>query len=397
MKKGIVMEIDESFLTLLTPEGEFLHATRQNQPYAIGEEIHFFPIEMVKTSNQLNPLKNFFRMKPVLGLMAAVVIFLGTLIPMHQNNKAYAYMSIDVNPSIELGVNKKMQVVEMTGFNQEGKKIISRMNDWEKEDVSELAKTILAEIKKDGFLKTEDHVIISTVRTNELEVKVEKKLQENIEEIKETVNKQKVKVTVLKATEKELDKAHKLGITFGKYHEKEIKESKELTSKEKAKEEQKDNKAVPMSPKDHIPSSQNQNQNQSQIDKGLSQKNISIDNKKKTEMNRVDGKVIPPGELKKIEENQPKQKPELHKKQKNQMEKKSENKITTRNENQKLNDKKKITGKRNENQKSNVKQNHKSKNSDEQKGKNNRNSSKKSKDKHSKKSYDKNHNNPKNK
>jgi hypothetical protein len=387
MKKGIVMEIDESFLTLLTPEGEFLHARRQNQPYAIGEEIHFFPIEMVKTSNQLNPLKNIFRMKPVLGLMAAVVIFLGTLIPMHQNNKAYAYMSIDVNPSIELGVNKKMQVVEMTGFNQEGKKIISRMNDWEKEDVSELAITILAEMKKDGFLKTEDHVIISTVRTHELEVKVEKKLQENIEEIKETVNKQKVEVTVLKATEKELDKAHKLGITTGKYQEKEIEESKELTSKEKAKEEQKDNKAVPMIPKDHIPSSQNQ----SQIDKGLSQKNISIDNKKKTEMNRVDGKVIPPGKLKKIEENQLKQKPELH------MEKKSENKITTRNENQKSNDKKKITGKRNENQKSNVKQNHKSKNSDEQKGKNNRNSSKKSKDKHSKKAYDKNHNNPKNK
>jgi hypothetical protein len=42
MKKGIVMEIDESCLTLLTPEGEFLHARRQNQPYAIGEEIHFF-------------------------------------------------------------------------------------------------------------------------------------------------------------------------------------------------------------------------------------------------------------------------------------------------------------------------------------------------------------------
>ena len=26
MKKGIVMEIDDAFLTLLTPEGEFLHA-----------------------------------------------------------------------------------------------------------------------------------------------------------------------------------------------------------------------------------------------------------------------------------------------------------------------------------------------------------------------------------
>jgi hypothetical protein len=42
MKQGIIMEIDDEFLTLMTPEGEFLHARRQNQPYAIGEEIHFF-------------------------------------------------------------------------------------------------------------------------------------------------------------------------------------------------------------------------------------------------------------------------------------------------------------------------------------------------------------------
>lgn len=363
MKKGIVMEIDESCLTLLTPEGEFLHARRQNQPYAIGEEIHFFPIEMVKTSNQLNPVKNIFRFKPILGLMAAVVICLGTLFPMYQNNKAYAYMSIDVNPSIELGINKKMQVVEMTGFNEEGKKIISRMNDWEKKDVSELAKTILTEIKKEGFLKTEEHVIISTVRTKEPEVKVEKKLQENIEEIKATVNKQKIEVTVFKATEKELDKAHELGITTGKYHETKIKESKEPTSKEKAKEEHSDKKAVPIDPKDQIPSSQNQNQ----IDKGLSQKNIGIENKKKSEMNRVDGKFTPPGQLKKIEENKLKQNPETKK--------------TKSNQNNKGNDNKKYS----------------SKNNQEQKRKDNKKYSVKSKGKTNKKAYDKNHNNPKNK
>jgi hypothetical protein len=379
MKKGIIMEIDESFLTLLTPEGEFLHARRQNHPYAIGEEIHFFSIEMVKTSNQLNSLKKIFRLKPVLGLMAAVVIFLGTFIPMHQNNKAYAYMSIDVNPSIELGVNKKMQVVEMTGFNQEGKKIISRMSDWQKKDVSELAKTILAEIQKEGFLKTDERVIISTVLTKEPEVKVEKKLQENIEEIKETVIKQKVEVTVLKATEKEYQEAHKLGITTGKYHEKKIKESKELTSKDKLKEEQTAKKAVPMSPNNHIPSTQKQNQ----IDKGLSQKNKIIENKKKSEMNRVDGKFTPPGQLKKIEENQLKQKPETKK--------------TKSNENNKANDTKKYSSKNNQEQKRKDDKKYSCKNNQEQKRKDNKKYSAKSKDKTNKKAYDKNHSNPKNK
>lgn len=346
MKKGIVMEIDESFLTLLTPEGEFLHARRQNQPYSIGEEIHFFPVEMVRTSNQLNPLKNIFRMKPVLGFMAAVVIFLGTLIPMYQNSKAYAYMSIDVNPSIELGVNKKMQVIEMTGFNQEGKKIISRMNDWEKEDVSELAKTILAEIKKDGFLKTEDHVIISTVRTNELEVKVEKKLQENIEEIKETVNKQKVKVTVLKATEKEFEKAHELGITTGKYKDNIIQAAINRTNKVKTKEKSKQTgkKVVPTRPTDTIQPGQlkKQTKNKTIQNKGITE------NKKQTEKKWLNEKSITPEQLKKIEEKQLKQNQGKQKKQNFRKEKKSENKKLINSEKNKGKDSKRNSSTNNE-------------------------------------------------
>ncbi|MFL6563253.1 MAG: anti-sigma factor domain-containing protein, partial [Bacillus sp. (in: firmicutes)] len=148
------MEIDEVFLTLLTPEGEFLQARRQKQSYTLGEEIHFFPVGTIKTSFTFKRLKAIFSYKPVWVFMAALVIFLGSFIPVYQNNKAYAYMSIDVNPSIELGVNKKMKVVEITGFNTEGKKVISHLKNWKKKDVSVLAQTILAEMKKEGFLNT---------------------------------------------------------------------------------------------------------------------------------------------------------------------------------------------------------------------------------------------------
>jgi hypothetical protein len=375
MKKGIVMEMDESFLTLLTPEGEFLHARRQNQSYAIGEEIHFFPIEKVKTTNSLIRLKKIFLPKPVMGIMAALVIFLGSLIPMYQNNKAYAYMSIDVNPSIELGVNKKMQVVEITGFNQEGKQIISHLTDWEKKDVSELAKFILVEIEKEGYFDTKEQVIISTVRTTDPEVKVEKELQATIEEIKETVKKQKVEVTVLKSTEQEMEKAHKRGLTTGKYHEKKMKDSKLLTSKEQTKEKQIGKKAASLSPKDQISASQ-------QSDKGLSPKNKEMKNNKKTELDRVDGKFIPPGQKKKVEEKQLEQNPVQHKKPMEQKEKK-----------EKKSEAKKTKSKSKVNQKSNVKP--KSKVSKEQK-RNKQNSSLKSKDQTNKKAFGKNQSNQKN-
>ncbi|MDQ6596732.1 anti-sigma factor domain-containing protein [Bacillus salipaludis] len=224
MKKGIVMEIDDAFLLLLTPEGEFLRARKRNQPYEIGEEIHFFPIENndLPASQSRRSVKNLFKLKPVwVGLMVLLLI-LASFIPAYQDNKAYAYMSIDVNPSIELGVNKKMQVVELTGFNEAGKEIIAHIPNWQKKDVSDLTQNLLSEMKKEGYLIDRKQVIISTVRTEQAEKPVEDELKENIEEIKESVNKQNLEATVLSGSEKERKEARQLGLTTGKYKENKI-------------------------------------------------------------------------------------------------------------------------------------------------------------------------------
>ena len=319
MKKGIVMEIDDAFLTLLTPQGEFLHARRQNQPYAIGEEIHFFPIESIKTTHRFNTLKNVFKLKSAWALMAAMFIFLGSLFPMYQNNKAYAYMSIDVNPSIELGINKKMQVIEINGFNKEGKKVISRLNDWNKKDVSELTQTILAEIQKEGLLKTDDHVILSTVQTKAPNVKIEKKLQENIEEIKESISKQKLELTVLKGTEKELEKAHKLGITTGKYKDNKIAASNNQKVKTKVNGKQ-FNKAIIKSPTDTTPP----NKSKKQLAKNAIPNKESVENKKQSEKKWLDRSSLSPGQFKKNEDKHLRQKQGQPKKQNYQKETKLE-------------------------------------------------------------------------
>ncbi|WP_051591071.1 anti-sigma factor domain-containing protein [Bacillus sp. UNC438CL73TsuS30] len=224
MKKGIVMEIDDAFLLLLTPEGEFLRARKRNQPYEIGEEIHFFPIENndLRASQSRRSVKNLFKMKPVWAGLMVLLLVLASFIPAYQDNKAYAYMSIDVNPSIELGVNKKMQVVELTGFNEAGKEIIANIPNWQKKDVSDLTQNLLSEMKKRGYLNEREQVIISTVRTEQEEKPVEDKLKENIEEIKESVNKQDLEATVLSGSEKERKEAHQLGLTTGKYKENKI-------------------------------------------------------------------------------------------------------------------------------------------------------------------------------
>jgi hypothetical protein len=264
MKKGIVMEIDDAFLLLLTPEGEFLHANKQNQSYSIGEEIHFFPVENNQTRSSFISVKNLLRMKPIWAVLAALLIFLGSYIPEYQNNKAYAYMSIDVNPSIELGVNKNMQVVELTGFNQDGKKVISQLHQWKGKDISDLTQTILSEMGKEGYLAANKQVIISTVRTNPTEKNVEDKLNENIKEIKATADKEHLALKVLHGTEKDREKAHQLGISTGKYQENKIQSSsvkENLQTNPPDEQKEKDAEKKNKSAKQALPSEQLKKQN----------------------------------------------------------------------------------------------------------------------------------------
>ncbi|MCM3568699.1 hypothetical protein M3183_11460 [Neobacillus mesonae] len=253
----------------------------------IGEEILFYPIvDNKKNSSFIHRFNQSFRMKPLWIASFLLVIILGSLFPVYKNDKAYAYMSIDVNPSIELGVNDKMQVIELTGFNEEGKKIISRLSKWKKQDAAELMKSLLAEMKKAGTLKENKHVIFSTVRTKERKNDVEEKLQQDIKEIKETIHSQQLDLTVLSGTKKVLKKAHKQGITAGKYqsNKQNIKTTNENPKKE--------NNNTPQSntPVDII-------KNQSQKQDG------KIKNYQLEKQNQNDGKKIPPGQSKKLERN----------------------------------------------------------------------------------------------
>ncbi|MCM3728727.1 anti-sigma factor domain-containing protein [Neobacillus cucumis] len=287
MKKGIIMEIDDAFITLLTPEGEFLRTKKQDQIYMIGEEIHFFPMTNVQTKKSLLLflflLKNIFTSRSVLVVIAALIISIGSFLPLYQNNKAYAYMSIDANSSIELGLNKKMQVVKLTGINKAGKEVISELKNWKKKDVSKITQSLLAEMKQAGLLEKKQPVIISTVPAEEQDEQSEKDLQKTLDELKALAGKQKLDMTVLKATQEDRKQAQNRGISTGKYQY-------QKKGKEKKKNAGQKNVAAPSRQLAIISPRQQKKLVDNQNDKKNSDAQIMPGDKK-----------IPPGQLKKVE------------------------------------------------------------------------------------------------
>lgn len=223
MKTGIIMEINERFLTLLTPEGEFLRARKQDQAYAIGQEIAFFPIEL-KNGKLSRPL-SIFRLSRGKGLMAAafaMMLAIVSFLPFLQNDEVYAYMSIDVNPSIELGVNQEYQVVELIPYNEEGKLIIQNIKSWKSNSIHEVADKILLQIKKQGYFKENKEVVIAAVYT-EQNKEADERIQKELADIKQAAQKEQLEVTLLEASKEEREAAIDKGLSPGLYKENKIK------------------------------------------------------------------------------------------------------------------------------------------------------------------------------
>jgi hypothetical protein len=301
------MEINHTCLTLLTPDGQFLQAQKHGQPYTIGEEILFTPV----TPKRL--VYRFFGVKKLSIAAAAMFIIAGSLIPVFENNKAYAYMSIDVNPSIELGINKQMQVVQVKAYNSDGKKIISHIGDWEKKNVTEFTQNVLKEMKKEGYLNKHHNLVISTVRTENSEGQTEKQLTEKIDQIKEIAKENRLQVTEVDGTKEDMEKAHQLGITTGKYKEAKIRKAREKhplpgENSNEAIENNNLNQAGANGINPSIPNQNPSTDQGNQIPSGQLKKDEETQNQNQIppgQLKKVEGaqnqNQIPPGQLKKTE------------------------------------------------------------------------------------------------
>nr|WP_254119322.1 anti-sigma factor domain-containing protein [Bacillus sp. FJAT-29790] len=217
------MEVNERFLTLLTPEGEFLRARKQNSQYQIGQEIDFFPVDQMETNKPsflsiLQTIKGKTAIAATLAFMLVILSF----IPRSQSNEVYAYMSIDINPSIELGVNRKFQVLEMMPYNEDGERIVQQIHDWKKKDIQVVTKNILNEIKKQGYIKNKHEVVIATVYAQEEKKERDERWEQEMTEIKHVMENENLELKVVEGTKKDREQAKEKGLTTGLYKEKQM-------------------------------------------------------------------------------------------------------------------------------------------------------------------------------
>ncbi|MEJ9231224.1 anti-sigma factor domain-containing protein [Peribacillus butanolivorans] len=224
MKKGVILSINKRFVTLLTPEGEFLKTKRQERTYEVGEEITFSPFKP-KVTLSFSSFHLSFKKKAVLSVAAALLI-LFSILPSYSSEHVSAYMTIDVNPSIELELNDQLEVLKLTGLNEDGKLVIDKLTNWKGREIKTVTNRIVETTKQLGYLKGNKQIVVSTTLLDR-DKKLDKNLKEEIKEISEQGNVSQTKMKVIQATKTDRKQARKQGISTGKYVEKKLNEDKE--------------------------------------------------------------------------------------------------------------------------------------------------------------------------
>lgn len=179
MIKGVVIKSKKNYSILLS-NGKF-YKIKNKGTMKEGEKIMVNAEDIIMEKRKKN-----FGINKYIGIAVAVALIFGVVFTsLDFGNQAYAVATVDINPSVELELNKDYEVIKMIALNKDGETLKDlKVKGMEIEDAIEL---IVDEAEKKGFIKDEEdpYVLVTTVV-------VDKKLKNEKEEngVNKTIKKQ---------------------------------------------------------------------------------------------------------------------------------------------------------------------------------------------------------------
>ncbi|MCA0757478.1 anti-sigma factor domain-containing protein [Paenibacillus sp. N4] len=154
MKRGVVMSVNKQHAIVMTADGQFLRAPISGKTQ-IGEELTFD--EEYKPARIFKPVYRYSGAAAiVLLLMLPLLLYIGRDAP-----PVVAYLSMDINPSVEIGVDEEDKVRELHALNEDGEKIIQGL-DYKGMKVEVVAASILQRANVSHYLDTPNKEIFIT-------------------------------------------------------------------------------------------------------------------------------------------------------------------------------------------------------------------------------------------
>lgn len=211
MNKGIIMEVKKNYAIALNDEGK-MDKIKFKDNLKVGQKIFYFEEDILSdTRNNIYKYSNFMK---TLGSIAALFLIVFTFFHTMKPQEAYAVVSLDINPSIQIEADSKLNIIKVEGVNNDGKNI----------DFSDIKDITL----ESGIQKIKDKLEEKNYLVNNKEVLVgyyfvksgdDNTYKEEVEDIKGVINTtfNNQEVVYVEGDKESVDEAKAKSISLGRY------------------------------------------------------------------------------------------------------------------------------------------------------------------------------------
>ena len=211
MNKGMIMEVKKSYAIAMTDTG-IIEKIKFKPNMEVGQKIFYFEDDIITaTSNNIYKRSNFMK---AFGSIAALFLLVFTFFSTFKYDQAYAVVSLDINPSIQIEADSKQRIIKVEGVNDDGKNI--DFSDIKDIPLNEGIQRIKEKLVEKNYLDSNKEVLVGVYIKNGDNVSYEEDLQKAIRTTFDTED-----ITYVKADKEEVDEAKTENISLGRYKSKE--------------------------------------------------------------------------------------------------------------------------------------------------------------------------------
>ena len=215
--RGLVLEVNKRSCIVITGDGRFLEIPKPRGAVEVGREITF---------SRTSPLRFKGAYWAVASILVVVVLAWWVFYAMLP--QTVAYVALDINPSLELAINADSEIISTRGVNEDGDKLLQRVNVLHEPLDKGVQKIISGCIEYQYLTTDKDNLVLATV-TDAKKGKPPVGKQKNQElkqvsacvytTIDNTINESGVDAELIIADTDlaTLKKAHATGVTPGRY------------------------------------------------------------------------------------------------------------------------------------------------------------------------------------
>jgi|GEM_PF-6250911 len=162
MNKGKIIDIQNKYAVVLNDQMAYEKIEKKNG-LSLGKEIYYFEEDLYQETKQ--PVKKYF-------LVAAVLFMMLFIQPLLVAEEAYGYISVDINPSLTLEVNKNLEVQGIEAVNEDAKGYINK--EWIGKPADTVIDLIIEETRSRGILNAERNFVLVSYYFNDEDLTSEK-------------------------------------------------------------------------------------------------------------------------------------------------------------------------------------------------------------------------------